>query len=200
MKNTCILFLFFFSTYIFACECPSLKPIDKKLSDKYDVIFFGKVDSVSRCEKDGISTAYFTINKLYKGAVNEFVKVDFDCVSPCLMSFSRGDEWLVYTTYQRFDLMTVNICEHSRKLVGDATQDVYQLAAQRTFEQEKQFLLSVFGVQPFVKSNDLNRQQANLKPHNDQPSAINKLILLLVSFLAMLVVYVVSKKYFKNGK
>ena len=200
MKKKCILFLFFlFSKIIFSCECPSLQPISKTLCTNYDVIFFGKVDSVSACMKEGIATAYFTIKELYKGNVEQEVKIDFDCSSACMMSFEKDDEWLVYSTYQRFDLMTVNLCGHSRKLVNDAAQDVYELTAQRTFEQEKQFLKLMLGVQSFVKKNPINRQQSDLKPHNDQPSGMNKLLLLLVSFLVMAIVYYVTRNKKRNN-
>ncbi len=199
MKKNLLLFLLLFSKLSFSCQCPPLQPISKKICTDYNVIFFGKVDSVSVCGKDGISTAYFTINELYKGAVEQHVKIDFDCASDCMMNFSKGDEWLIYSTYQRFDLMAVNICEYSRKLFSDATQDIYQIASHRTFEQEKQFLKYTFGVQSFTKNNDRNKKQNNLRPHNDQPSAMNKLWLLFVSFTVMGIVYYIAKKK-KNDK
>lgn len=190
-----ILFLFcLFSKTIFSCECPPTQPVSKELCKKYDVIFLGKIDSVSPCTTDGIATAYFTINELYKGAVQRSVKVDFDCSSDCMMSLSKGDGWLIYSNFQRFNLLSVNICGHSRKLFADANQDIYQLAAQRTFEQERQFLVSALGIQSFMKSNELNKQQTDLGPRNEHPSPMNKLWLLLVSFLVMILVYYVIKK------
>ena len=194
MKKNILLFCLLFSKLSFSCQCPTLPPISIDLCKNYDVIFYGKVDSVSACPSDGISSAYFTINELYKGATEQHVKVDFDCSSECLMNFSKNDEWIMYASYQRFNLMTVNICGHSRKFFNDGTQDIYQLAAQRTFEQEKQFLQTAIGIQPFIKNNELNEQQTEMRPHNDQPSAINKLWLLLISFTAVVIIYYVSRK------
>ncbi len=193
-KQILSFFLLFTSSYLFPCDCPPLQPVSKDLCKTYNVIFYGKVDSVSSCGKDGISTAYFTINELYKGAVSKEVKVDFDCASACLMSFEKGEEWLMYATYQKFDLLTVTICDHSRKHFDDESKDFYSIAAQRTFDQEKLFLKTELGIQPFVIKNDLNEQQKIFKPHNDQPSDINKLWLLLISLGTMGIVFLLARK------
>jgi hypothetical protein len=193
MKKKFLLLLLFSSKVILACECPVLKPISKELYIDYDVIFYGKVDSVSIC-KQGISIAYFTIQELYKGTVEKEVKVNFDCVSECLMSFEKGEEWLMYTKYKRFDLLTVHICDHSRKQFADLDQDIYQLTAKRTFEEEKEFLRSNLGIISPIRRNDLNQQQNELGPSNTQPGAWTKLVLLLVSLSVMLGVYYVTKK------
>ena len=178
---------------IVACQCPPLQPISKELSNKYNVIFYGKVDSVSACAADGISTVYFTINELYKGAVSQHVKIDSDCASPCLMSFEKGEEWIIYASYPKFDKLTVSLCEHSRKFISNIANDYYFITSQRTFEQEKQFLKAELGVQSFIERNDLNEQQKVLKPHNDQPSRVNKLFLLLVSMVVMGIVFLVAR-------
>ena len=188
------LLLLFTSSKTFACQCPPLQPISKELCKNYNVIFYGKVDSISACALDGISTVYFTINELYKGAVSPHVKIDFDCASPCLMSFEKGEEWIIYASYPKFDKLTVSLCEHSRKFISNIANDYYFITSQRTFDQEKKFLETEFGVQSFVEKNDLNDQQKVLKPHNDQPSPINKLFLLLVSIGVMGVVFLVARK------
>ncbi|MBA3706773.1 MAG: hypothetical protein H0W84_13005, partial [Bacteroidetes bacterium] len=143
---------------------------------------------------------YFTINELYKGSVEQHLKVDFDCSTACMMSFSKNDEWLIYAIFQRFDLITVSICEHSRKNFSDSSQDIYQLNSGRTFAQEKQFLNTALNIQPFAKNNELNSQQNELGPHNDQPSATNKLWLLLTSILVMAIVYYLTRYKKQNGK
>lgn len=192
-------FLFFLlSEMTFACECPAIKPISNDSFKNYDVIFTGRVDSVSACLTDGNSTAYFFINELYKGAVQQHQKVDFDCSSECMMSFSKDEEWIIYATYQRFDLMTVKLCGHSRKLFTDVSQDYYQMAAQRTFEEEKQFLKTTLGTHSFIQNNEQSQQQDDAKSRNEQPSGINKLWLLLISFATMAIVYFVTKN--KNKK
>ena len=188
-----IAFLFFCSPF-FACECNPLQPISKDLSDKYDVVFYGKVDSVSSCRTDGVSTAYFTIIELYKGSVSKNVKVEFDCSTSCLMSFSKGEEWLLYVSFRQFDILKINICDHSRKLFPDESQDIYQLTAHRTFEEEKLFLKATFGIQKFAEFNEYNAMHEQMGARNEQPSNWNKLWLLLISFASMGVVYFITRK------
>jgi hypothetical protein len=194
MRICIFITLFFIPCITFSCECKTLQPISKDLCGNYNVIFYGKVDSVGACRPDGASTVYFSIIDLYKGSVKEHVKVDFDCASSCLMSFSKGDEWLMYTSFQRFDLLTVKLCDHSRKLFPDETQDIYQLAAHRTFEEEKSFLKTTLGLQKFVEDNELNELHEQMGARNEQPSDRNKLLLLLTSFVVMGIVYYVSRK------
>ncbi|MBL7884699.1 MAG: hypothetical protein JNL69_11565, partial [Bacteroidia bacterium] len=67
------------------------------------------------------------------------------------------------------------------------------LNAGKTFEEEKLFLQATLGTQKLIVRNDLIKQQSDFKPHNEQPSGINKIILLIVSLLIMVVVYFVSK-------
>ena len=194
MRFFFLLIIFNFSVVaLVACECDPLQPISKELCAGYNVIFYGKVDSVCSCGVDGIATAYFTVTELYKGPVGKHVKVDFDCASPCLMSFFKTEECLIYAIFQRFDRMTVTICDHSRNLVADGIQDIQQIAAHRTFQAERGFLKTTFGIQPFVKNNDLNIQQNQLGPHNDQPTAWGKLWLLIISISVMGIVYLVSR-------
>jgi len=189
-----ILFLFFlFPELIFACECPPIKPSSEEIFKNYDAIFMGKVDSVSACSSHGTSTAYFFINELYKGSVQQHLKVTFDCSSDCMMSFSKDEEWIMYATFQRFDLLVVNLCSHSRKLFTDASQDYYQIAAQRTFEEEKQFLKSALGIHSFAQNDIQSQQQTDIKSDNEQPSGINKLWLLLISFATMAIVYFITR-------
>jgi|SRR6218665_2269401 len=200
MKKCLFLFFILLSNFVFSCDCPPLEVITKKGTEKYDVIFYGKVDSIIPCNTQGIGTAYFTIGSLYKGAAEQHVSVDYDCTSACMMSFAKNEEWLIYGIYQRFDLITVELCGHSRKKITDGTTDFYAVAAQRTFDEENKFLQDALGIQPYGKHNDLNDQQKELKPHNDQPSDLGKLWLLLISLAAMGIVYIVSKKFFKNDK
>jgi hypothetical protein len=192
-KNILFLFLFL-SQFVFSCECPTIQPISKSLCSDYDVIFYGKVDSVNACSDKGRSTAYFTIIELYKGSVEQHVKVDFDCLSSCLISFAKDEEWLMYTKFQRFDFITVNLCSHSRKKFNNATQDFYFVSAQRTFDQEQEFLKQSVGIQSFAQNNKLNEAQADLKPRNEQPTGWGKLWLLLISFATMALVYFFSRQ------
>jgi hypothetical protein len=194
-----LLFCFFFY-YTKACECPPVEPFTKKSADNYDVIFYGKVDSIVPCSSAGIGTAYFTISNLYKGSAEKYVSFDYDCTSSCMMSFAKDEEWIIYSTYLKFDLLTVNLCSHSRKRITDGSADFYQVSSGKTFDQENDFLKNTFGIQEYSVHNELNDQQKVFQPHNVQPSPISKLWLLIISLLVMAVVYLISKKFFKNGK
>ena len=145
-------------------------------------------------ESIGKSHVYFTIQELYKGNVEQEVDVNFDALTSCMMSFSEGEKWLIYANFQRFDDLEVSICGHSRKSFKNTEQDYYQLTAGRTFEEERLFLKELLSVQSFKIPTEIINLQNNYRPHNIQPSAINKLWLLSISFLVMIIVFFVTKK------
>ena len=183
-----------------ACECAPVVPVSKELAKGYDIVFFGKVDSISPCATNGISNAYFTIKELYKGNTPQQINVHFDCMSSCMMSFSKNEEWLIYASYQRFDVVSVKLCSHSRKRFSAEAQDFYLAEAKRSFDQEKEFLKTELGIQPFADTETWNTQQQELKPRNEQPSNNNKMYLLGVSFVVMILIYIITrKKKKKNG-
>lgn len=194
MRKNLISFFIFISVYGFACECPPLTPVSKIVCEGYDIAFYGKVDSVSSCDAKGIATVYFSIKELYKGNASEHIKLNFECSSEFLMSFASGEEWIIYSKYEKFDLLKIAFCEHSRKFFKDDAQDIYMIGAQRTFEEEKEFLKATFGLHSFVENNALNKQQDQVGPHNEQPSNRGKLTLLLVSLLVMGIVYYFTRK------
>lgn len=196
-KKTILIVLLITAKGLFSCECPPLAPVTKEIYSNYDVLFFGHVDSIAMCDSQGNSFVYFTIDELYKGNVAQHLKVSFDCSSECLMSFTAGEKWLMYTNYKRFDLLTVTICSHSRKFFDDESKDFYLLTAQRTFNQEKEFLKTTLGIQPFAQSNEQYMQATSIT-RNEQPSSINKLLLLTISFAVMAIIYFIFKR--KNGK
>lgn len=194
MKKSLLFLSLLISFYSSACECKDFVSITKELCSEYDVIFLGTVDSVSACNEKGFSVAYFSIAELYKGNVKKQVQINFDCNTECMMSFAKGEEWLIYSLYEKFDHLNVSICGHSRKKVDDETLDIYSVNAKRTFEKEKEFLKTAFGVQNFIQENDLNNQQDKVGPRNELPSNWRKLALLLVSVLAMGIVYYITRK------
>jgi hypothetical protein len=200
MKASLFFLFYLLSSPCFSCECPPIEAFSKKNSATYDVIFYGTVDSIVPCAASGIGTAFFNINSLYKGTAEKKVSVDYDCTSACMMSFSKGDEWIIYASYQGFNLLTVNICSHSRKRISAVSADFYTISSGRSFDEENTFLSKTFGILSFSVHNDLNDKQKEFQPHNEQPSAINKLWLLVISLSVMLIIYFISKKLFKNGK
>jgi hypothetical protein len=192
-RSLSILLVILFKTF-FACECPPIQPITEVISKNYNVIFYGIVDSISPSSEKGFNTAFFTIEELYKGNIQQQVKVNFDNSSSCLMSFAKGEQWLIYAIYKNFDVLTVSICGHSRKFFKVAAEDFYQLNAQRTFNEEKAFLETTLKIQSFAKVNQLNEQREQFKPHNIQPEPINKLWLVFISLIAMIILFFVTRK------
>lgn len=194
MNKLLFLIISLSSRLVFSCNCLPVQPITKELCNGYNVIFHGKVDSVGSSLENNMSIVYFTIEELYKGKCQQQVKVFFESASDCMMSFTKNEEWLMYCNYQRFDELNTNICGHSRKKFKPGEQDFYQLAAQRSFDEEKLFLASTLSIQPFTKENELYKQQTDFKPHNTQPEGINKLLLLLASFIVMTAIFLITRK------
>jgi hypothetical protein len=193
MHKFFLLIIVFTSNSLFACVCEPLAPISKELLKNYDIVFWGKVDSVSQ-NKAGENIAYFTVNELYKGNSEQTTQLLFDNASSCMMNFVKSDEWLIYASYTNFDKLNVHLCSHSRKMFAEQSKDVYFTNANRTFEEEKDFLKTELGIQKLIIRSELIKQQSELKPHNDQPSNTNKIILLLISVLVMVGVYIITQK------
>lgn len=183
-----------------ACECPPLTPVSVEQMNAYDVVFTGRIDSISPCATNGISIAHFTIDELYKGKTAKQVNVHFDCISSCMMSLAKNEEWIIYAIYQRFDVISVKLCSHSRKYFREGKQDFYRAVSGRTYDQEKEFLRTNLGIRPFVAKEQWNKDQVEFKPHNKQPSSSSKIFLLLISFGVMILIYILTrKKRRKNG-
>lgn len=201
IKKQLFFILLLHSTGLLACKCASMQPLTSGLTEKYEIIFKGKIDSVSVCGDKGMATAYFTIQELYKGIAAQQTAIHFDCVSSCMMNFSANEEWLVYANYQHFDHVTVTFCSPSRKFFQKAEEDFNLAETHRTYEEEKKFLKNTLGLQPFFQKEKWNEEQAELKPHNEQPSDQSKVYLLLVSFGIMILIYILTrKKKRKNGE
>ncbi len=199
MKKTIVVLFTLFAQIVFACDCPPLNSISVKESETYDVIFFGTIDSVDACDEE-TALVYFTIQELYKGVAEQYVSVRFDCSSSCSMSFEKNEKWIVYAKYVKFNELVVVFCSHTRKYIADKEKDYYTTTSLKTFDEEQKYLQSELGIQIIVKRNVLNEQQKEMKHQNQLPSGTNTLLLLAVSLLAMLVIYFITKKYFKNGK
>lgn len=195
MKKHLLLLFSLFSKIIFAYECPPNKQISIDLFNNYDVIFLGKIDSVASPSDRTYSTVYFLINELYKGTAKEYQEVNYDCSSSSMMSFSKGEEWLIYANYKKFNLLTVTLCSHSRKYFTNNYQDYYQIEAQRTFDEEKIFLKTTLRTHTFIKNNELLQEQGGeLLNRNKQPSGIVKLLLLLISLITVVIIFFITKK------
>lgn len=196
MRKSLFFTFFIFSNYLFACICESLPPLTKESFKQYDVIFHGKVDSISYSKlKENI--VHFSVIELYQGNSEEQVQLIYDGSSSCMMNFINNEEWIIYATYSNFDKLNVHLCSHSRKKFSDTTKDPYIAASGRSFDDELALLRTQLQVQQLIKRNELIKTQSEFKPHNVQPSNVNKVILLIISLLVMVAVYFISK-YFKK--
>lgn len=194
MRIILISFFVFVSSISFACECVPLSPISKELSNNYDVIFYGRVDSVGVCSDKWTAIAYFTITELYKGTAKKQVKINFDCNTECMMSFAADDEWIIYAKYSKFDFLNISICDHNRKKFYAGEEDIYLIDSKRPFEKELEFLKTTLAVQETVEPTVLNNAATDTGRHNEQPSSWGKIVLLLISVFAMAIVYFVTRK------
>lgn len=194
MRTILISFFIFISSISLACECIPLSPISKELSNNYDVIFYGRVDSIGACGDKSTAIAYFSITELYKGNVQKQVKINFDCNTECMMSFAADDEWIIYAKYSKFDFLNISICDHNRKKFNAGEEDIYLIDSKRTFEKELEFLKSTLALQETVEPTVVNNTVTEIGRHNEQPSSWGKITLLLISVIAMVVVYFVTRK------
>jgi hypothetical protein len=78
--------------------------------------------------------------------------------------------------------------------------DFYQTASQRTFDEEAEFLRSSLGIKEYAMHNSMNDTQQEMQPHNEQPNAMSKLWLLLISLAVLGIIYLITKKYFRNDR
>ncbi|MFL5764024.1 MAG: hypothetical protein ACJ77K_08795 [Bacteroidia bacterium] len=186
--------LIFSSFWTVACDCPPSPAVNKQEAQKYDVVFYGTVDSVFGTEKADYGKAFFTVKELYKGNCPGRFTLNFEFASACMMSFSKGEEWIIYANYEKFDLLKTNFCGLSRKLPSAGEQDLYAINGRPSFDNEELLLKASFGLQPFVKENEINKQHEEMGPRNEQPSGNGKIILLLISLAVMGVVWYLTRK------
>jgi len=181
--------------FSYACDCPVLSKIDKEGTTEYDIIFTGRVDSVTPC--DGHAMAFFHIEQLYKGGLYAKPAIAFDCASNCLMNFEKGEQWIIYANVTNRGKIMVNICGHSRKYFAAKEKDYYAHSSGQSFEEENDFLKSALGIKAVKPDVEENKNPGLYEHENIQPSAYWKLWLLLISTVVFLLFYYLFNKYFK---
>ncbi len=183
-----LFFLFIPLDAAWACKCSEHPPISKEQFTVYDVIFEGKVDSVSVC-KEGFSTAYFTLSSLFKGESFPQNEVRFDCTSDCQMSFSKGEEWIVYAQYFKYGKLELNFCSRSRKKIV-AGDDYFEALNRMSYSDEQAFLVKTLGTKKVLgKKNETMPERVLI-----QPTDYWKLWCLLISLVCMYVIFYLVKK------
>ncbi len=174
---------------IFACDCDPLDALTKENCGVYDVIFEGKVDSVTNCVDGEINISFF-IEELYKGNYLSQINVKNYCADGCEMHFAKGDVWLIYAEKNNAQDVIVHFCSRSRKLNAANENDDYEIASGMKYQQEKDALSSFFS----------NNEQKNtlLKSRSYEkvdPSLIP--VFLIVSVVFFLLVLWAFKKFVK---
>ncbi|MDO9000751.1 MAG: hypothetical protein Q7W45_13365 [Bacteroidota bacterium] len=182
--------LFLISKISNACQCP-LTELSIKECDKYEIIFKGKIISVTPCDnKFGI--AIFEIDELYKGNATKQFKVLFECGVECAQEFSEGEEWIIYSTYKQIDKAVMNWCSRSRKYFKNDKEDFYAVTYGNDYYEEASFLKKNLGLHRLLAQTSNAAEERNLIPSKSQT-----IMLLLSSLLVIFLFYWLFKKYFK---
>ena len=186
MKNILIT-LFLLPAYFLACDCPILQPLTKQVCEGYDIIFIGKVDSISKSDGEKCY-AYFKIDQLFQGKTTPYISLAFDCNSDCHIEFVSGDTWLIYGKFYKYGKYQASLCSRSRKEFVDAEKDFYTATSGMSFTDETTFLKTNLQKQEFME------EQKPLNHINTQPEGFTKLWLVLTSVVFLGAVYYFGKK------
>ncbi|MBI3511548.1 MAG: hypothetical protein HY064_12875 [Bacteroidetes bacterium] len=190
MRVPFLIFFFFLFSVADACDCDAVKVSDASVS-QYDVIFVGKVVAVSGCDKS--SKAKFLIEKLFHGKSYESTEIEFDCTSDCQMSFTPGEEWIIYADYKSYGKPEVKFCGLSRRKFENEKDDYVSASHGMNFIDELSFLEKKFGVQKFNVMNVQDQQHHELL----HPSYTQQFWLLLISIASIGLFYFIVKKVLK---
>ena len=189
-KLLLILFLIAGSDFVRACDCPSDSLSEKRIQS-YEFIFTGKVVAVSGCDKNAHVT--FEIQELFKGKSFKSASLEFDCLSDCQMSFSPGEEWIIYSNYVSYGTGKIEFCSLSRKKMSSSENDFYTLSHGLDFESERKKLLSLFGTQEF----NIADPKAEMHHELIHPDRFQFVIYLAGGLAGLLLIYFLGKKFLK---
>lgn len=173
-----------------ACQCP-LTELGRVECDKYEIIFKGKIVSVTPCDNK-FGVAVFEVEELYKGNATKQFKVLFECGIECAQQFSEGEEWVIYSRYKQIDKAMMDWCSRSRKFFKNDKEDFYSVTYGNDYEEEVKFLRKKLGLHRTVSEIKNAAEERNLIPSKNQT-----IILLLCSLGAIFLFYWLFKKYFK---
>ena len=188
-----LLFSFIFFILIirisFACDCPPIGKVSKEQFDLYEVIFEGRVDSVSQ------NCSWFEIITLNKGSSLQKVKLFFDDSTDCRMSFAKDEIWIIYSNYVKFSELAVNFCSRSRKKPRNGSADLFTVSNQNTYDEELTYLKQNLGVKPVKEE----REQDGF-PEREliRPKGWTVIWLFIASLLFFIVFYFISKRIFRK--
>jgi uncharacterized OB-fold protein len=173
-----------------ACQCP-VTVLSLTECEKYEVIFRGKVLSVTSCDnKPG--EALMEVLELYKGYAEKKIKVMFNCNEPCYYEFKPGEEWIIYSRYKQVNTALMDYCSRSRRYFSSSKEDYYTASNGNDYEDELKFLREKLGLHRLVET-----KQNSDYSRNSLPNSTQSVIILLVSIAALLGFYFIFNRYLK---
>ena len=194
MKIKIVLFFIFFSNIQgYSCDCAPQKTFNKEnIESTYKVAFLGKVTALTN--HDGRPFIRFEVMEPYIGKIQKETEI-LDPNSDCSISFTVGEEWLVYGNYHEFGIAETNICTRSRKHFTSDSTDYFKATFGTTFDSDKEFLRKTFGVQPFLIKN----KDEELLSHREliKPKGFEMVWMILIGTVFLTIFSFVFKKYFK---
>jgi hypothetical protein len=190
MRTFCLYIFLFFSANAIACKCDTTSFTLEGIK-RYELIFAGEVTSVSICEQKPKAT--FTVKELYRGKCFDTVSVEFDCSSSCAMSFSPGETWIIFATYEKYGKPEVELCSHSRRKFADEKDDFYFQLSGISFGDAQAFLKKNLGTQPFsIKTAEEDQHHENIRP-----KGYEALWYLIAGFVVLFLFYFLGNKFLK---
>ena len=190
-RKISIAFVFIFSfQQAFACDCKNVALSLKSISS-YELIFYGKVVAVSGCDKN--AHANFNVEQLFRGKCYPSTDLQFDCTTDCQMSFSPGQTWIIYATYEKYGKPKVDFCSYSREQFANEKEDYNTVVHGMDFSDELIWLKKNLGEQKL----DVVDIQAQQHHENTRPQGYEFLIYLALGFVGMIVIYFIVQKFLK---
>jgi hypothetical protein len=177
-----------------ACDCGAFPPLTKeifKTNNPKQVVFKGKVLSIAPCNELG--ECVFMVEALFSGTATRHLSAVYDCSSSCQMTFSPGEEWIIYGEYLQLEKIKIEFCSRSRKMNQLANTEADKIAYGLTSTEEFEWLKQNIGTKP-LKESAVNHELAH---KNEKPSPTTKIILLIVSmgFMAFFILF--SRRFLK---
>jgi hypothetical protein len=161
-------------------------------ADKYDIIFRGKIDSVSACA-DKKGHAFFKILELYKGVITERFEMLLDCGVECAQVMNVGEEWIIYANYKQATNAKLDWCSRSRRFIKNEKEDFYAVNNGVDYDDELKFLREHLGLHKPLKP----IENEKVGEPNQLPTQKEFIVYLLLSIVGMIVFYYLFNKLFK---
>ncbi len=173
-----------------ACQCPTSQLNSAELQ-KYEIIFKGTVLNVKPCGT-GFGEAYFRVEELFKGNAIDSFPVLFDCFEDCAVDFKEGQEWLIFSRYKQIGNAKIDWCSRSRKYFKHEKEDFYKSTLGSDYFDDLKYLRETLGHHRLLKE-----QNNAAGSRNKLPDERQRIVILLVSIAAIVVFYLLFRKFFR---